>query len=93
MIWPCARTYAIAQSSVKLFRERVTGAVAPITTTSLIGFFTNLCNDWSREGTNQEAAAMSEMQEVETFDPQWDVADRLQKALRIAWQRRTRPGR
>ena len=36
---------------------------------------------------------MSEMQEVETFDPQWDVADRLQKALRIAWQRRTRPGR
>ena len=27
---------------------------------------------------------MSEMQEVETFDPQWDVADRLQKALRIA---------
>ena len=27
---------------------------------------------------------MSEMQEVETFDPHWDVADRLQKALRIA---------
>ena len=80
MIWPCARTYAIAQSSVKLFR-------------ACLGFFTNLCNDWSREGTNQEAAAMSEMQEVETFDPQWDVADRLQKALRIAWQRRTRPGR
>ena len=26
---------------------------------------------------------MSEMQEV-TFDPQWDVADRLQKALRLA---------
>ena len=23
---------------------------------------------------------MSEMQEVETFDPHWDVADRLQKA-------------